>query len=164
MQLLISDANIQIDLEEGELVEHMFGLPYLFSIPDILFVEELEERHEYLIGLGLRLHELSGAAVMYSMQIVSKYHKTSRNDCFALALAAQEKCPLLTGDKPLRIAAESKAIVVMGTIWLVEQMVKQRLIDTSQARLAFEKMKGCGRRLPWGVAEAKLKSIDISRV
>ena len=43
MQLLISDANILIDMEEGELLPQMFQLPYNFSIPDILFYEELEQ-------------------------------------------------------------------------------------------------------------------------
>jgi hypothetical protein len=37
MQLLISDANILIDLEEGGLLEVFFRLPYQFSVPDILF-------------------------------------------------------------------------------------------------------------------------------
>jgi predicted nucleic acid-binding protein len=162
MQLLISDANILIDLEEGELIEYMFDLPYLFSMPDILFVEELEENHEYLVDLGLRLDELSGDTVMYSMELVTKYQNASRNDCFALALATQEKCPLLTGDKALRKAAESESVVVMGTIWLVEQMVKQNLFDTTRARLAFDKMKRSGRRLPWGIADAVLSDIDES--
>jgi hypothetical protein len=44
MQVLISDANILIDMEEGELIEEMFRLPYIFSIPDILFYEEMEEK------------------------------------------------------------------------------------------------------------------------
>ena len=35
MQVLISDANILIDMEEAELIEKMFELPYLFTIPDI---------------------------------------------------------------------------------------------------------------------------------
>lgn len=48
MQLLISDANILIDLEEGQLIELMFQLPYQFSIPDVLFEEELEEEHQHL--------------------------------------------------------------------------------------------------------------------
>lgn len=44
MQLLISDANILIDLEEGEILDIFFQLPYQFSVPDILFFEELEDR------------------------------------------------------------------------------------------------------------------------
>lgn len=53
MQLLISDANILIDLEEGELLGLLFQLPYQFSVPDILFAEELEAQHAHLPGMGL---------------------------------------------------------------------------------------------------------------
>lgn len=47
MQLLISDANILIDLEEGELLNELFQLPYQFKVPDILFFEELEDQHAH---------------------------------------------------------------------------------------------------------------------
>jgi len=43
MQLLISDANILIDMEEGQLLELMFQLPFEFRIPDLLFYDELED-------------------------------------------------------------------------------------------------------------------------
>lgn len=58
-QLLVSDANIFIDLEEGRLIKHLFCLPYQFIIPDILFYEELDEQHKYLLDDGLKLAELS---------------------------------------------------------------------------------------------------------
>ena len=92
MQLLISDANILIDMEEGELLPQMFQLPYSFSIPDILFYEELEQEHNHLIELGLRLDELEGELVSYSLALVEQYRKPSRNDCFALALAKHHQC------------------------------------------------------------------------
>ena len=75
MQLLISDANILIDMEEGELLPQMFQLPYNFSIPDILFYEELEQEHNHLIELGLRLDELEGELVSYSVALVEQYRK-----------------------------------------------------------------------------------------
>lgn len=160
MQLLISDANILIDLEEGQLIELMFQLPYRFSIPDILFVEELEEEHQQLIALGLNLSELSGNTMLYAMELIPRYAQASRNDCFALALAVQEGCPLLTGDKALRKAAESESVMVRGTLWLVETMVKQQLITIDQAREAYRRMEAAGRRLPWPVAEAILQELE----
>jgi predicted nucleic acid-binding protein len=39
--------------------------------------------------------------MMYAMQLTGTYTQASRNDCFALALAKQEQCPLLTGDMAL---------------------------------------------------------------
>ena len=153
MQLLISDANILIDMEEGELLPQMFQLPYSFSIPDILFYEELEQEHNHLIELGLRLDELEGELVSYSLALVEQYRKPSRNDCFALALAKHHQCPLLTGDKDLRTAAENEAVVVMGTVWLLKQLVILQLITGDEARNSLTLMKNAGRRLPWRRAE-----------
>lgn len=120
MQLLISDANILIDLEEGQLIELMFQLPYQCKIPDILFVEELDAEHEHLLELGLSISELTGETMSYAVELIPRYTSASRNDCFALALAAQEQCTLLTGDKALRNAAEAELVMVRGTFWLVD--------------------------------------------
>ena len=158
-QLLISDANILIDMEEGGLLVEMFQLPYQFATPDILFFEELEEEHAHLPDLGLELKEISPDSMMYAMQLTSTYTKASRNDCFALALAKQVQCPLLTGDKALRIAAEREAMIAKGTIWLVKQLVVHQQINTEQARSAFEQMRNNGRRLPWSLVEQVLAEL-----
>ncbi len=110
--------------------------------------------------MGLRLDELNSDTMMYAMTLIQKYSKTSRNDCFALALARQENCPLLTGDKALKEAAENEATIVKGTLWLVEQMIKHQFITIRQASVAYQKMQSCGRRLPWKVAEVRLDELE----
>ena len=159
-QLLISDANILIDMEEGKLLEAMFNLPYQFATPDILFAEELEEEHAHLPELGLELKEISSESMMYAIKLTSTYTQASRNDCFALALAKQEQCPLITGDMALRKAAEKEATIVKGTIWLVTQMVIQQQINIEQARVAYRQMQDNGRRLPWKMAEETLVKLE----
>ncbi|MFD0950622.1 PIN domain-containing protein [Paraperlucidibaca wandonensis] len=156
MYLLISDANILIDLEEGQLLGLFFKLPYQFKVPDVLFHEELSERHGYLIDLGLLLGELTSDSMMYSFELRQKYSGPSMNDCFALALARQEQCPLLTGDMALRKAAEREAILVQGTIWVVEQLVTHRVLSIEDALVAYDRMAKAGRRLPWALAKQRL--------
>ena len=51
-KLLISDANIIIDIVAGELVDAMFSLDYEFGTPDILYAEELEEQHSGILNAG----------------------------------------------------------------------------------------------------------------
>lgn len=160
MQLLISDANILIDMEEGQLIDHMFSLPFQFSTPDILFYEELEQHHNYLLDIGLQTIELNSETLQYVQKISGKYPKTSGNDRFALALARQEECPLLTGDRDLRVAANIESIDVKGTIWIVNQMVMNCLITVEKARQAYKKMEEAGRRLPWDIAEQELIEIQ----
>jgi len=45
MLLLISDANILIDIESGGLITFMFSLEVQFAVPDILFNDELKDLH-----------------------------------------------------------------------------------------------------------------------
>lgn len=45
MQILISDANVIIDMEDSGLTELMFRRPYQFAVPNILYYDELEEEH-----------------------------------------------------------------------------------------------------------------------
>lgn len=156
MQLLISDSNIIIDLEEGGITEEFFQLPYEIAIPDILFAEELEKNHGELLERGLQIKELSAETLQDAFWIMSIYPRPSRNDCFALMLARQENCPLLTGDRDLRSAAEKEGIIVMGTIWIVEQMVTQRILTKGEAEKSYRLMKENNRRLPWETAFRRL--------
>lgn len=159
MQLLISDANILIDLEEGDLLNALFRLPYRFSVPDILFYEELEEQHPHLRQMGLRLLELTPSSMRYAFDLIQRTRGPSRNDCFALALAYQEQCPLLSGDQALRKAAEREAIEVRGTLWIVETLISHRIISVEGARAAYNRMKNNARRLPWDLAFKRLAQL-----
>ncbi|WP_270808041.1 DUF3368 domain-containing protein [Aeromonas sp. QDB25] len=159
MQVLISDANILIDMEDGLLLDRMFQLPYQFMAPDVLFEEELRETHSHLLGLGLQLGELSPTSIATVFELNDKYGGPSIHDCFALALAKQECCPLLTGDRALKNAAEREAVLVMGTLWVVEQMVVHAILTKDEALQAYEDMRTNGSRLPWDIAKRRIEDI-----
>ena len=161
-QLLISDANILIDLEDGELITQLFSLPYQFSIPDMLFYDELEQQHSYLLDIGLQVGELNPQSMQKAEMLCQQYTQPSRYDCFALVLAQQEHCPLLTGDKNLKKAAESEQVEVHGTLWVVSGLLQHQLITPETARVAYQKMKAKGRRLPWPLAEKQIKDYEAS--
>lgn len=106
MLLLISDANILIDMENGNLIPVIFQLPYEIAVPDILFELELRERHSHLLQAGLKVKSLNSVSVKKTEFLTQQYPRPSIMDHFALALALQERCLLLTGDKDLRVAAK----------------------------------------------------------
>lgn len=161
MIILISDANIIIDMEEGGLLEPLFSLPHCFKVPDILFYDELEEQHGTLIQRGLVLEELTSETLTYAMEIAEVAHGPSRNDCFALCLAKQEQCALLTGDRALRELAQSEGIEVKGTLWIVEEMIHHGLLTIDMAKQAYMQMRNAGRRLPWDIAFRRLEELDL---
>lgn len=162
MLLLISDANILMDVEVGDLVASMFSLDYQFAVPDVLYYEELEEQHAHLLDMGLQTRTLTAKSVARVEALSQTYAKPGRNDLFALALAEAEKCPLLTGDAALRQAAETEQVEVKGTVWLISEMVREQRITVAVARAALHKMRGNGRRLPWEVAEQILEALEAA--
>lgn len=168
MRLLVSDANILIDMEAGALMKTLFQLPMQFGIPDLLYYEEIEEDSPELEQLGLQLMEVKGEFVKYAAQLPSQYNSTlsakngakpSHNDYLALALAKQESCTLLTGDANLRIVADKESVSVMGTIGLLCAMVTNQLLTVDEALKALIKMKEGKRRLPWLEAEKRLDAL-----
>ncbi len=163
--LLISDANILIDMADGGLLQEMFRLKETFAVPDVLYEEELATCHPELPSLGLVTMALEGEGVIEAFRLSSSSAgraAPSQNDLFALMLAKQEGCPLLTGDRRLRELAvkEHKEVELRGTLWLVEQMVTEQLISVDEARTAYQKMKEAGSRLPWKEAERRLKALE----
>lgn len=160
MQLLISDANILIDMEEGQLLHAMFNLPFAFQTPDMLFADELAELHPHLPGYGLQLGILNPASMDRVSQLGLKYKNTGRYDCMALALAQQEQCTLLTGDQNLTKAAKAEKVETRGSIWLVEQLVVHRIITIDAARHSYTQMEANGRRLPWKQARQRLNELE----
>jgi hypothetical protein len=69
------------------------------------------------------------------------YNGASHNDLLALSLTKQEQCSLLTGDSRLRIAAKAEQIEVHGTLWLMRQLIEERLITIERAEQAYQDMK-----------------------
>ncbi len=86
MQLLISDANVLIDIEHGKLTAPMFSMKAIFTVPDVLFEKELKARHSHLLDLGLKIKSLSLEAVEKTIEFADKYRRPSRIDLFALSL------------------------------------------------------------------------------
>ncbi len=160
MLVFISDANILIDVEVGGLMAPMFSLGYQFAVPDVLYFEELAEQHAHWRDMGLIVQSLRAEGVARVQALSQKYKHPSRNDLFALALAEQAQCPLLTGDAALRSSAEAERVEVKGTVWLVTEMVRQQCITSTVARVAYKAMQDQGRRLPWKLAHSILQSME----
>ena len=156
MTILVSDANIFIDMEVADLTRQMFRLKESFATPDVLYHEELAENHSELPGLGLRIERLTAAAISDVERMVALHQQNSVNDLMALALAKERQWPLLSGDRRLREAAVIERVEIFGTLWLVEKLVETKTISLSHAATGFESMRHGGRRLPWTEVDALL--------
>ncbi|AHX12015.1 hypothetical protein CH75_24025 [Dyella jiangningensis] len=158
MRLVVTDANIIIDLAAGDMLAEMFRLPEVeFCVPDVLYLEELAENFGLLPGLGLRVLAQPPEAVEYVEACVVRYRRVSFNDLFALALARSLGCVLLSGDGALRDVAQIEQVEIRGTLWLIDLMLEAGLVTLERVTAAYEAMRRDGSRLPWNDVEAQLR-------
>lgn len=123
MTVLVSDTSVLIDLERGGLLEAIFLLEYEFAVPDVLYRQEMKgEWGDRLVGLGLRVEEVSQSGVAKAVRYRSERPALSVPDSFGLALAEERRWTLLTGDRDLRELAESESVECHGVLWLLDRM------------------------------------------
>ena len=128
MRLIVTDANIIIDLSAGGLLELLFRLPDVeLCVPDILYVNELAANYGQLPALGLQVVPMDGPAIAEADALGPKHRQLSANDCLAFVLARRTNATLLTGDRRLREVAERAGVQVHGTLWATEQMLTRKL-------------------------------------
>lgn len=153
----VTDANFWIDLHAGNLLDDAFRLPCQWVIPDIILEELQQPNPQALRDRGLREDELSGAQVAEISELAARYPKPSRKDLAALVLAKARGTILVTGDRDLRIAAENEGQDVHGTLWVLDEMLRTKVITPRQAANSLEAMIRHGRRLPRPEVEERLR-------
>lgn len=161
MITVVADANVLIDFIHGGLISLVFELPMRIITPDILYDDELAENHAYLLRLGLKRVELSGASVALLAAMRQRQASVSLYDLSALILAAQESCSLLTGDKKLRQVAKEEGVTLGGTIWLARQLHAAGMQNASALKQALQRMRDEGSRLPWSEVESMLDELKF---
>ena len=136
MKVLISDSSILIEFSKRELLDKMFALEFEFAVPDLLFREELIDLSLYsrqdLTGFGLREESLDAEGVELAIAYQSERPALSLVDSFALALADRQGWHLITDDRTMRSVAESKGIAHMDALWVVDRMLDDGILSTSQ--------------------------------
>lgn len=154
----VVDTNILIDLHRGGVLREFFQLPCTIFAPDVIVAELLDPSGEMLLVLGLQSMDFSGTEIMRVIGLSRNHPEVSTNDLFAVLLAETKGALLLTGDKHLRrIAEQEHNLQVHGTLWVLDQLVKRKLLSPREASGALRKMIQSGSRLPRAECERRLR-------
>ena len=161
MKIAVKDANILIDLVNGNLLEACLTLPYEFVTTDtVLF--ELEREDQWLVVQpfvddgsikkvtieSVELIEIASDPLLPTLGLI---------DLQVLWIAKREKGILLTGDLELREVAKDRSIRVHGLLWILQQLVDARSITANAAARALNLVKTKGARLPTTECERLLR-------
>lgn len=147
--ICVTDANIWIDLHNADLLDAAFELGHTWRTPDLIVQDEvLTVDRDLLVDLGLDVRTLSGDELSKIAALNGRYPSPSPKDLAALVVADSDDGIVVTGDGPLRSAAEDEGMTVHGVLWVLDQLVEEKIVTEARAAKALKMMLQQGARLP----------------
>jgi len=95
--------------------------------------------------------------VLEVIALRSQYKALSTPDLFAFVATRNLDATLLTGDAGLRQVAEAQQVPLHGILWVLDEMVRIKIISTFEAADSLEHMLEAGTRLPESPSEERLR-------
>jgi predicted nucleic acid-binding protein len=155
--LLVTDTNIWVDLENGEVLESIFSLPYQFVTSDFVGEEIPKKLWESLTSFGVKVYHLNSEQISGIYHLNQTCRSVSITDLSSLVLARDLPAILLSGDKPLRKLAEKQAVEVHGVLWLLDNLIDHQIIQLRQAVLVLKRILATNARLPENECRKRFK-------
>jgi predicted nucleic acid-binding protein len=154
MKLIITDTNIFFDIISIGALPEFFSLDYEICTTEFVIEEIIESDQKEAIEVFIRAKEIY--VIGFSSEEIGEIQSFSTSKTFkgitdksVLWKSYQLKCPLLTGDKKLRMEAEANGIDVHGTIWVIDTLVENGLIDRFKGIELLERLKSVNSSLPF---------------
>jgi rRNA maturation endonuclease Nob1 len=152
MKILITDANILIDLLKTDSTDPFFKLKYeIYATLAVIFECDDEQQttlQKYIKAGRLFVYSLNTEEEERVEKLFKENAGLSFADCTVFYTADKLKATLLTGDKKLRTEVEGKNIEVRGILWVFDEMLKQKVIEKKEYRQKLIKLKEVNKRLP----------------
>jgi len=160
--LLISDANIFIDLDKIDLLKHFDSLGFTIATSDFVYNELNREQKSILDGLDIGIYEMDGVEL-------SNFH-TEFSDLNLKKLSSQDysifyyakKCggEVLSNDLRLRKFAQRKSIPVKGLFYILDEMVSQNCVTASLMVEKLILLKEINKRLPIDEVDKRIEALS----
>jgi len=153
MRIVINDANILIDLAKLDLLDVFSKLPFDLYTTDFVY-EELNEEQKSPVSV---LHKKGYLKIIETEEILDFQSITellesssglSFEDCSVWYYSKKLSGTLLTGDGKLRKQVSKQGIEVRGIIYVLDELLKQNLIDFSNAVKKIKQLFQLNNRLP----------------
>jgi len=151
MKLVVTDTNVFIDLMSVDALEAFFALGMEVHTTAFVLDELVEEQGRLLLpmlGAGrLRVAQFTGEQVA-AIELMRTKVKIEFTDRSVVHLALQLEAMVLSGDGNLWKECHARKLEVHGSIWVMEQLWKRRLIAPVSCIERLETLKRLNGRLP----------------
>ncbi|MBO9573105.1 MAG: hypothetical protein J7497_13015, partial [Chitinophagaceae bacterium] len=143
MQIAITDACIFIDIYELQLNASFFELEIIVHTSIDVFNELYPEQQKVL-----KIYQASGKLFLHTISaedrsiiFKEKYPKSlSQTDKTVLHLAVKLNAMILSSDASVRNYAKKNSIEYHGMLWVLDQLVDQKLLSGQEATKRLDKL------------------------
>jgi predicted nucleic acid-binding protein len=161
MKVAVKDANVLIDLVEGDLLGLWFRLGIETHVPDLVLAEIKHPEHRRMVlamveAGNLRVETFSPTQLTQIGSYKQRY-RISLADASAILLAEVMQATLLSGDRLVRKGGQSLSIDVRGLLWVIDELVVRELLRTAEAAVRLERVVDAGAHLPAEQVQARLQ-------
>ena len=128
--LLISDANIFIDLEKTDLLKYFDTLGIAIATSDFVYNELHGEQKSIVTELNIEIYTMESDELMgfFNEFTAQNLKKLSSQDYSIFYYAKKYNGEVLSNDKRLRKYARKKEITVKGLFFILDAMVSQECV------------------------------------
>ena len=166
MKLIITDVSVLFDLYQLELLPEFFALKAEISTTSFVYNEivvsnQIVEFEVYKRAQKLNVIVLTEEDQEAVSQFATKRNLKSLPDKTMLWKSVQLKCALLTCDKKLKIEAKEHGIEVHGSIWVIEKLVEENILDSTKAISVLNVLKTLNDRLTLDEIDKLIKKLRM---
>ena len=163
MKLIITDTNIFFDIISIGALPEFFSLDYeicttVFVIDEIKRSDQREAIEVFIRAKEINVIDFSAEEIVEIYGFQTKKSFKGITDKSVLWKSLQLECPLLTGDRKLRIEAEMQGVEVHGSIWVIASLVEDSLIEKAKGIELLELLKTVNSSLPFNEIDRLIRS------
>lgn len=162
MKIVINDANILIDLAKLDLLDIFSKLDFDLYTTDFVYEELNEEQKSPVSILNKKgLLKIIETEELADFQKISELLESSSGlsfeDCSVWHYSQKLSGTLLTGDGKLRKQVSKDGIEVRGILYVLDELIKQKLLGFTLAIEKIEQLYQLNNRLPKKEIEKRIE-------
>ena len=160
--LLISDANIFIDLDKTDLLRYFDRLGFAIATSDFVYNELNTEQKSILDELDIEIYKMDGDELLsfYTEFSDLNLKKLSSQDYSIFYYAKKCAGEVLSNDLRLRKFAHRKSIPIKGLFYILDEMVSQNCVTASVMVEKLIMLKEINKRLPIDEVDKRIEALS----
>lgn len=160
--LLITDANIFMDLEKVDLLKYLDNLPFTFATSDFVFNELNPQQKELVSQLEVEVYELEAMELMTFHQEFTALGQLniSFQDYSVFYHAKKYNGSVLSNDKRLRNFSKVREVPVRGLFYILDELTLNNVVTKNMMTDKLNLLKEINNWLPLNEINKRLDNLN----